>query len=454
MRRRLLAVLGWLIVWQLIALLAHNSIVLAGPWETLCALWSLLGEATFWRSLLQTGLRVLGGLFCGGSLGVILAYFAWKRPWVRSILQPPLLAMKAAPVASFVLLLLIWGGNAALSFFVSLLVVLPVVYLNTLAGFDGCDKNLLELGSVFRFSRFRTWRYLYYYALYPSWKSALQLAAGMAWKSGIAAEVIGQPLDTIGNGLYRSKIYLDTAGVLAWTLTAVLLALLLEKLLLRLFDLLKQERRPSPGGDAAPQFLPAIPPLTLRAEGLCKAFGEKSVLCGLDFSMQNGEFWLIRGPSGSGKTTLLRLIMGLETPDSGTLTDSRSRTVSAVFQEDRLLADASALQNVRIADPAVSDAAIWADLQELLGETPPGQPVSAFSGGMRRRVALVRACLSDSDILMLDEPFTGLDETSRAKAIDYLRRRANGRLVLIAAHDNEALEFCQTIDLEGVSHGI
>ena len=150
----------------------------------------------------------------------------------------------------------------------------------------------------------------------------------------------------------------------------------------------------------------------------------------------------IMAPSGEGKTTLLRLLMGLERPDSGCVHLPRDCRWAAVFQEDRLLEQLDAEENLRFVLGSSYDGQQAKALLERLGLTEwEGKPVSAFSGGMKRRLALARALLVPFDVLVLDEPFTGLDEGNRRRAMDCIRQAAEGRCVLLVTHEaSDAME--------------
>ena len=140
--------------------------------------------------------------------------------------------MKTVPIASFVILALIWTGSRNLSVFISFLVVYPMIHVNTKAGLLSTDPELLEMASVFHIPLIRRVWYLYRGALYPYLKSACRTALGMGFKSGIAAEVIGVPDGSIGEGLYLAKIYLSTAELFAWTFMIIVVSTLFEKLFL------------------------------------------------------------------------------------------------------------------------------------------------------------------------------------------------------------------------------
>ena len=220
---------GWLVAWQAVSMLVHNNILFVGPLETLQALAALLPTGEFWTSLGASCLRIIGGFLLGSAAGILLAFAAYMKKFLADILAPFVTALKAVPVASFVILLLIWSGSENLSLLISFLVVFPILYLNTLEGLRSTDVKLLEMASVYRVPLLSRIRYIFLPGLKAFWLSSFQLALGMSWKSGVAAEVIGQPLTSIGNRMYQSKIFLDTAGVLAWTVVIVLISWLFEK---------------------------------------------------------------------------------------------------------------------------------------------------------------------------------------------------------------------------------
>ena len=236
MLKRLGIALFWLAAWQALALLVHNPVLLVGPWETLLALVQMLPTAEFRRAVGGSLFHILGGFLLGAALGFGLALLSYAKPFLRDLLSPVIGVMKAVPVVSFVVLVLIWAGSRGLSLYVTAAVVLPILYLNTLEGLRGTDPKLLELAEVYRMKYPARLRGIYLPQLRPQLLGALELAVGMAWKSGVAAEVIGQPVGSLGNSLYRAKIYLETDKVLAISaVTAILswglgrLAMLLVK---------------------------------------------------------------------------------------------------------------------------------------------------------------------------------------------------------------------------------
>lgn len=234
--RRLAVAAFWLAAWQLASMAVDSRIVLVGPAEVACRLAELVLEADFWVSMGLSLGRVAAGFGLAVVAGVALAAWASRSRAVEGLLAPLVGAVKAAPVASFVVLLLMWVSSRRLSVAVSFLMAFPILYTNVLAGVRQTDPALLEMADVFGVSSWARVRTVYAAQVAPYLRAGLSLAMGLSWKSGIAAEVIGLPAPSIGIHLYDAKVYLDTPGLLAWTVVIVALSVGLEALLGRLLD--------------------------------------------------------------------------------------------------------------------------------------------------------------------------------------------------------------------------
>lgn len=177
----------------------------------------------------------------------------------------------------------------------------------------------------------------------------------------------------------------------------------------------------------------------IKAENLTKQFHGVSVLDKFSAVFADGQTTCIMGSSGCGKTTLLRILMGLETADAGRITGLSGRKISAVFQEDRLCKNLSAVTNVRIVCPKSTARATIAQALRSVGleESVLYQPVRELSGGMKRRVAIVRGVLAPSDVVLMDEPFRGLDEETRVQTIRFVKENTKGKTLIAVTHDPE-----------------
>ena len=174
---------------------------------------------------------------------------------------------------------------------------------------------------------------------------------------------------------------------------------------------------------------------------ITKCFHNNTILDDLNISFTEGEMTCLMGASGSGKTTLLNLLMGLLKPDFGEIRGLSGKRIAAVFQEDRLIEHFDALQNIKlVCDKQVSEERIVQELKRVGIEEATGKEVRHFSGGMRRRVALVRAILASSDVLILDEPLKGLDEVLKLQVIDYMKDRTEGKTVIFVTHDKDEVK--------------
>ena len=227
---RLLAVILALCLWQLAAMTIDSKILLVSPVEVAVRLTTIWQTEGFWTSIWFSFYHIAGGFFLALFLGIVLAALAGRFGRIETLLWPFLVTIKTVPVASFVVICLIWLSAEKLSVFISFLIVLPVVYGNVLEGIKSEDKLMLEVGTVFRMPLLRRLLYIHLPQLKPFIMSACATALGMAWKAGVAAEIIGTPDGSIGKQLFYSKIYLDTDDLLCWTVIIVIVSVLFEKL--------------------------------------------------------------------------------------------------------------------------------------------------------------------------------------------------------------------------------
>lgn len=176
--------------------------------------------------------------------------------------------------------------------------------------------------------------------------------------------------------------------------------------------------------------------MDIQLINLTKSFDNKRVLDNITLRFAEGRISCLMGASGKGKTTIANLIMGLLKPDSGKILGCEGKTISAVFQEDRLIEHWDAQKNIKlVCDKSVTPEQIKQELN-MVGITEyKDKSVSSFSGGMRRRVVLVRALLAKGDIVILDEPFKGLDENIKMQVIEYVKNKTKGRTVIVITHD-------------------
>ena len=422
--------LFWLAVWAGLALAVGNKLILASPWEAGAEFLRLLTESSFYMAVGNSLLRIALGFLGGLGAALFLAVESSRHPFLEKLLEPFMSLIKAVPVASFVVLLLLWWGADFLSTAICFLIVLPNLYISTLEGLKSTDRRLLEMAEVFGMSYGNRFLYIYRPGLRPFLCGSLKVALGMCWKSGVAAEVIAVPDATIGEQLYLSKIYLDTAGLFAWTTAIICLSVCFERLVLYLAERFFEWRPEKAAEGRRGKRTEGEAPGGIRLERVTKRFGDVEVLKDVTEEYPTGRVSLLTTPSGSGKTTRLLLAAGVLTPDGGRV--QRPGRVSMAFQEDRLCEEETAVRNVALVTGDREKAR-----RALLRVLPAGaldKPCGQLSGGQKRRVAVVRAMEAASGAVLLDEPYGGLDPESRKRTAEYIRESCRGRAVVIATH--------------------
>lgn len=219
-----------LAVWQAAAMAVNMEMFLASPLQVLQRLGVIWRTPGFSGTLLFSALRVMGGFLCAFILGTALGILAGRAPWLETLLWPYVVTIKTVPVASFIILCLVWFSFTKLTILISFLIAFPVIYTNVLQGMKSMDPEMLEMARVYRVPWRRQLYYLYLPGLMPFLTSASGVSVGMAWKAGVAAEVIGIVNGSIGEKLYESKIYFENADLLSWTIMIILLSVAGEKI--------------------------------------------------------------------------------------------------------------------------------------------------------------------------------------------------------------------------------
>ncbi len=228
----------WLVVWQIMSMVVGYSILCPSPWLTLTKLWALLWQTSFWLSIATTLGRISIGFVAATITGVVVAVFGHLSLKFQQLITPVILVFKSVPVASFTILILIWFSSSNLAVIIAFIMVMPLVYLNTLTAIEQLDPNLNEMATLFALTPYIRVRYVLLPQIIPYFRSACLIGLGMSFKAGIAAEIIGLPKNSIGEQLYASKLYLDTPNVFAWTVAIIALSFVYEKFFAKAIDCL------------------------------------------------------------------------------------------------------------------------------------------------------------------------------------------------------------------------
>lgn len=229
--KNIISFVFYLLIWYLIANRINKELILPSPINVFNSLLNLIKDKEFYLISLMSLFRILLGYFLGVLFAIFLSFLTNFFDFFDSLLSPLLRIIRATPVASFIILALIWMGKNFVPTLISMCMVTPIIWENISREFKSVDKDLLEMAKAYKLNRFRIIKNIYIPSIYPAFLSASLSAMGLAWKSGIAAEVLAQPNRAIGSNLYYSKIYLETSNLFAWTIVVVLLSLIIEKLI-------------------------------------------------------------------------------------------------------------------------------------------------------------------------------------------------------------------------------
>lgn len=224
----------WIVLWHILAMRTDLELILPAPLTVLKRLWELLGTGSFYATLGTSFLRIGAGYLLGTAGGAILALTAWKMRPVRILLEPLMTVVRATPVASFIIVVILWLPREGVPAFIAALLVLPLVWQNTLLGLTGLDPALGEMATVFGIRGAKRFFRVEVPQVMPAFTAAAQTGLGLAWKAGVAAEALALPKASIGKMIYEAKQYLETPDLYAWTLAIILLSLAMEYLFKKL----------------------------------------------------------------------------------------------------------------------------------------------------------------------------------------------------------------------------
>ena len=225
-----------LLLWQVGAMALDSPVLLVTPIRVVSRLLELITQPLFYASIGFSLVRILLGFALGLAAGTLMAVAASRWHIAEVLLWPYITVIKTTPVASFIILCLIWLNSSSLSVFISFLMVLPIVYTNMLTGIRQTDSKLLEMAKLFGVGKLPKLKFIYLPQLRAYIVAACSVSLGLSWKAGSAAEVIGIPDGSIGERLYEAKVYLNSPDLFAWTVVIIVVSLLFEKLFLKLLN--------------------------------------------------------------------------------------------------------------------------------------------------------------------------------------------------------------------------
>lgn len=225
----LISAVFWTALWEFLALAVDRELLLPSPVTTAKRLFELAGTLSFWKTAGMSLLRIAAGFLCGSLAGTLLAVLTAASKIFDTLFSPVGTVIRATPVASFIILALVWLKASNVPSFISFLMVTPIVWNALKTAISDTDRELLETARAYRIGIKKTVTMVYLPSVLPQYAAALITSLGLAWKSGVAAEVLCHPKLSVGTMLYESQIYLETADLFAWTAAVIMLSVIMEK---------------------------------------------------------------------------------------------------------------------------------------------------------------------------------------------------------------------------------
>lgn len=456
-----------MLAWQAIAMTVNSPLLLPGPLDTARALVELLADGGFYMDAIATIGRCLAAMILALILGAVLSVAAYRWQVIRDILSLPIALFKTIPIMAVAIYMILLMSAGSVPVLVCWIMCFPIVYTNMLNGLDAMDGKLLEMAKVYGIGGFKLIKHLYLPMLYPHFRSAMSLVAGMSWKAIVTAEVLSIPQLSLGYELMNAKYYLNTDVLFAYVVVLIIISVLFERLIKMLVAMMephsyeyskinKKNVRTDKNMDSSnvsEDLCNETEPLAVQFVDVSKSYGDKIVLEDLNMQLEPGTITALMGASGSGKTTIARLIAGLEQPDEGSIrfncpgTQSgnvNSHKLSYLFQEDRLLPWLNVYDNLAIVRP--NDSAIHKMLEAVGLKEEMWKLPGELSGGMSYRVAMARAFLIDAGLLIADEPFRGLDAITRDSVVrDLWIPGVENKTVLLITHSEEDKKLAEKV---------
>ncbi|MBQ7698889.1 MAG: ABC transporter permease subunit [Clostridia bacterium] len=241
--RSLLAFVFWVGIWWIISAIVGKEVLIPSPPVVVLHLFGLLKTSDFYLSVGMSVLRITAGFAAAVLTGIITGVISAVSKTADALLSPLFSVIKATPVASFIILALVWINKELIPVFISALMVLPVIHGNVKEGIKSTDVQLLEMAKIFGFTKKQKLYRIYLPSVTPYLTAGIKTCLGLAWKAGVASEVLCFAAYSIGNKLYQSKVYLETADMFAWTVTVIAISIIIEKLLMSLVGIKQKKKR-------------------------------------------------------------------------------------------------------------------------------------------------------------------------------------------------------------------
>lgn len=444
----LLAILFIAILWQFIAMEIGFPAIFPSLQDLFIQLFDIFKSPDFFATVGNTILRGIIGFSFALLSAFIFSSIAAFSPFWKSFFHPIIVIARSIPVISFVLLAILWFSPAQMPIFIALLTMFPILYQNILTGFEHTDRKWIEMAKVFDKSFFKRFISIYLPASKSNIYDGISTSLGFGWRAIIIGEVLAQPFRGIGTAMKQAQAYINVSELIAWTVVAVGVSYIFDLLIKIMRKKWSRLRFPKPQKHIANKTIQPINKKSINVVNLYKRFNDKTIFNSFNIRFDADHIICIKGTSGKGKTTLLRILAKIEKIDSGSVELPHSARIAFAFQDFRLLPWLTVSENIAFAvnhkthNHQSKSNLIYFLLEKMELANEGDKFPHELSGGQQQRVSLARALAAESDILLLDEPLTGLDTALKNRILKFLSEwiSVHHPIVVWATHENIKLK--------------
>jgi len=406
-----------LILWQALSSWINYPQLIPSVKGLLLSVVHLFSLPTFYLSLGATLLRGLAGVVAAFALALPIGFLCGKKSFWFHYFNPLLSTLRSTPVIAFILLIILWLPTEAVAPAIALMTMFPVLCENIIKGVQSINPDYKKLSFVYRINRRTQIRYIYLPALKPFIESGSITAFGFGWKAIIMGEVLSKPFAGIGVEMRTAQMFINVPDLIAWTFIAILVSFTLTEILRKLL----QDNRPAAIAHGQAHVLRNQQNIkTLKIKEITKRYESKTLFENMSYEIPAGSICLVTGASGKGKTTLLNIVASITKSEEGAIEGADVKK-SYLFQNSTLLPWLTAKENILLTAPKDKTPPQLAELCKALEiESLSDHYPNQLSGGQCQRVALARALASEPQLLLIDEPFTGLDKELADKVASLL----------------------------------
>ncbi len=429
------------LLWQLAADRIQHPALFPSVLQLIKEIAVLAGSLPFYQSIFLTILRGFEAFLLATLIALPASVIALHSSFWKSFFHPLVVILRSIPVIAVVLIALLLLTPTNLPIIIGCITMLPILYQNFLSAWENTDPKLVEMARFYRKSLLQRFRYVYFLQSKELLFAGLATAIGFGWRAIIIGEVLSSPSMGIGALMKKSQAYIDMPGLLSWTLVAITWGFVAEKVISLVATQPYTIRINQKTKSSSIQLAKAIRKVSIT--NLNYITETSQVFKQFNLQLDNSKLSILSTPSGTGKTTLLLILADLLKKNSGKIDLSKILSCSYSFQDKRLISGMTTFQNIAFVLPDFpSISKTEAERIEMLINkfeltAYHSSPVSTLSGGEQQRVALARALIMQSDLILLDEPLTGIDHALKSKIIEFMEQEfmEYNPLVIWATHE-------------------